>query len=142
MKASLIFIKLLREVGLKSTPARLDLLNVISKQERPFTVTEIASQLPHINQITIYRALEAMVVKGLVGKVDMQHPYTHYELLATKKHHHHAICCVCGKLEDVDLCLPISFEKNVLKGLKNFSSIHGHSLEFIGTCMMCTNKKT
>ena len=131
--------QLLRDAGLKVTPARLLLLSVLSKNERPLTVTEIAVKLPDINQITIYRALVAMVKSELVRKVDVQHAYTHYELIATKKHHHHAICSLCGRIEDVDACLPESLEKEVLKHLKEFSSLTGHSLEFIGRCKKCTN---
>jgi Fe2+ or Zn2+ uptake regulation protein len=137
VKQSPVFTQLLRGAGLKVTPARLELLNVLSKNEQPLTVTEIASKLPDINQITIYRALVAMVESELVRKVDVQHAYTHYELVATKKHHHHAICSQCGRIEDVDACLPESLEKDVLKHLKEFSSLTGHSLEFIGRCKQC-----
>lgn len=140
MKDTLIFSKLLRDAGLRATPARLKLLEVLSKNERPLTVTEIAGKLSHVNQITIYRALVAMVESKLVRTVDVQHAYTHYELVATKKHHHHAICSVCGRIEDVDACLPHTLEKNVLSKLKEFSSLTGHSLEFIGTCKKCTIK--
>ncbi len=139
MKPSSVFTQLLRGAGLKVTPARLELLSVLSKNERPLTVTEVAEKLPDINQITIYRALVAMVESELVRKVDVQHAYTHYELIATKKHHHHAICSLCGRIEDVDACLPESLEKDVLKHLKEFSSLTGHSLEFIGRCKTCTN---
>ncbi len=138
MKTSPVFTQLLRTSKLKVTPARLNLLSVLSKNERPLTVTEIAVKLPEINQITIYRALVAMVEANLVRKVDVQHAYTHYELTATKKHHHHAICSICGKIEDVDVCLPESLEKSVLKQLKDFFSLTGHSLEFIGKCKKCT----
>lgn len=137
MTSSPVFSELLRGAELKVTPARLDLLGVLSKNDLPLTVTEIAAKLPEINQITIYRALTAMVEKRIVRKVDMQHAYTHYELVATKKHHHHAICSLCGKIEDVDACLPLSLEKEVLKHLKGFSSLTGHSLEFIGKCKQC-----
>jgi Fur family ferric uptake transcriptional regulator len=139
MKQSPVFTQLLRGAGLKVTPARLELLSVLSKNERPLTVTEIASKLPDINQITIYRALVAMVESELVRKVDVQHAYTHYELVAMKKHHHHAICSQCGRIEDVDACLPLSLEKDVLKHLKEFSSLTGHSLEFIGRCKQCVH---
>jgi Fur family ferric uptake transcriptional regulator len=137
MKDSQKFTQLLRKTGLKATPARLRLLEILSKNERPLTVTEIAAKLPGTNQITIYRALVAMVESEIVRKVDMQHAYTHYELVATKKHHHHAICSQCGQIEDVDACLPESLEKVVLRSLKGFSMLTGHSLEFIGKCNQC-----
>jgi Fe2+ or Zn2+ uptake regulation protein len=139
MKQSPVFMQLLRGVGLKVTPARLELLSVLSKNDRPLTVTEIATKLPDINQITIYRALIAMVKVAMVRRVDTQHAYAHYELVATRKHHHHAICSQCGKIEDVDACLPESLEGEVLRHLKEFSSLTGHSLEFIGKCKQCTH---
>lgn len=133
-------LSLLHQSGLKITTQRRALLSVLLREESPRTVTQIASKIKNVNQITVYRALEVMVMKGLVRKIDTQHPYTHYELVATRKHHHHAICMICAKIEDVDLCLPKTFENNVLKSLKNFSSVSGHALEFIGTCTQCTNK--
>jgi Fe2+ or Zn2+ uptake regulation protein len=139
MKQSPVFAQLLRGAGLKVTPARLELLSVLSKNDRPLTVTEIATKLPDINQITIYRALIAMVEVAMVRRVDVQHAYAHYELVATRKHHHHAICSQCGKIEDVDACLPESLEKGVLKHLKEFSSLTGHALEFIGICKQCVH---
>lgn len=138
MKESPVFIALLKDAKLKVTPRRLQMLTVLSKNERPLTVSEIALQLPKINQITVYRALLAMVDAEIVRRVDVQHAYAHYELIATKKHHHHAICSHCGLVEDVEACLPASLEKEVLKHLNEFSSITGHSLEFIGRCKKCT----
>lgn len=137
MNPSPVFIQLLRDVGLKVTPARLRLLDVLSKNDRPLTVTEIAAKLPDVNQVTIYRALVALGEVGIVRRVDVQFAYTHYELVATKKHHHHAICSMCGRIEDVDACLPRSLEKEVLGKLKDFSSLTSHSLEFIGRCNTC-----
>ncbi len=134
-----IFAELLRVAGFKATRQRLMLLNVLSKEDRPLTVSEIKERLMEVDQVTIYRALEAMADKNIVRKVDTKHAYTHYELVATKKHHHHAICVVCGKIEDVELCLPTTLEREVEKSLKNFSSISGHSLEFIGRCKQCTH---
>ncbi len=132
--------ELLRGSGLKVTSQRLALLRVLSAEGSPLTVSQIAVKIKEVNQITIYRALEAMVSRSLVRKVDTLNAYTHYELVATRKHHHHAICIVCGKIEDVDLCLPKTLENNVLKSLKNFTLITGHSLEFIGKCTACMRK--
>ncbi len=134
-----IFEELLRAAGFKVTPQRIQLLEVLSKEERPLTVSELKEKLAGIDQVTIYRALEAMATKEIVRKVDTKHAYTHYELVATKAHHHHAICIVCGMVEDVELCLPPTLEQEVRKRLKHFSAISGHSLEFIGRCKQCIN---
>ena len=133
----IIFEELLRSAGFKATPQRLTLLDVLSKESRPLTVSDLKTKLPDVDQVTIYRALEALAAKDIVRKVDTKHAYTHYELVATKAHHHHAICASCGRIEDVDLCLPSTLEKEVLGGLQNFASITGHSLEFIGRCKHC-----
>ena len=137
-KNNVIFTKYLRDAGFKATTQRLLLLDVLSREGRPLTVSEIKERLRVVDQVTIYRALEAMAQKDLVRKVDTKHAYTHYELVATRKHHHHAICVLCGKIEDVDACLPKGLEQDVLKSLKGFSEIQGHSLEFIGRCKQCT----
>lgn len=133
------FSKLLHNARLKATPRRLLLLKTLQQVEKPLTASEVEHRLKgSMNGVTVYRALEALVLRGIVRKVDTQHAYTHYELVATKKHHHHAICSLCGIIEDVDACLPPSLEKDVLKHLKGFSSLTGHALEFIGRCKQCT----
>ena len=132
-----IFQEILRTAGFKATAQRLLLLDVLAREARPLTVSDLKAKLPDVDQVTIYRALEALAVKDIVRKVDTKHAYTHYELVATKAHHHHAICASCGRIEDVELCLPQTLEKEVLGGLKNFASITGHSLEFIGRCKHC-----
>lgn len=132
-------VSLLRDFGFKVTPQRLSLLAILSAEKKPLTVSQLSKKLRSVNQITIYRTLEAMVLRGLVRKVNTLHAYTHYELVATRKHHHHVICSHCGMIEDVDLCLPRSLEGDVLKNSTNFASISGHSLEFTGTCNKCTS---
>ena len=134
-----IFESILREAGFKVTKQRLTLLETLSRVDRPLTASEIQERVGgEMDQVTVYRALEAMSKKNIVRKVDTQHAYTHYELVATKKHHHHAICMVCGVMEDVSVCLPPSLEKEVEKSLKNFNTLTGHSLEFIGRCKKCS----
>ena len=133
-----LFPSLLRNAGLKATAQRLHLLEVLSKEKRPLSVTLLKEKLPTVDQVTIYRSLEAMCAHDLVRKVDMQGTATHYELLATRKHHHHVLCSSCGKIEDVDACLPKDLENRVLRSAKNFSEITTHSLEFIGRCKQCT----
>ncbi len=134
---TLPFAHLLRGAGLKATRQRLDLLEVLSKEKRPLSVVELKQKLPTIDQVTIYRSLEAMCAQYLVRKVDMRGTAVHYELLATRKHHHHVLCSICGMIEDVDACLPKDLAQRVLRGTKNFSEINSHTLEFTGRCKRC-----
>ena len=133
--------QLLKEAGFKATPGRIALVTLLSETREPLTVTAIQEKLSALstplNTVTLYRALEGLVDRGLVRKVDFQHPHAHYELVVGKKHHHHMVCNNCGDIEDIETCEPRAVEKSALKHSKKFASIKTHSLEFFGTCKKC-----
>ncbi len=134
-------ISLLKGAGLKATPGKLNLVKLLLREHKPLTVVAIKAKLPSkpkkINTVTLYRNLEDMVVRGLVRKVDFQHPHAHYELVAGRKHHHHMVCGDCGIIEDIEICRPDTFEKTALKNSKKFRAIRTHSIEFFGICKKC-----
>jgi Fe2+ or Zn2+ uptake regulation protein len=119
---------LLKTAGFKATPSRLAILEVLAHEEKPFAVHELEQRLKgKINEVTLYRALEAFAAKGIVRRVDLGHDHTHYEL--EQKHHHHFVCITCGEVEDIKIC-PLPQIKN--------RTISSHSLEFFGLCKSCT----
>jgi len=129
---------LLREGGHKITPGRVAILETLKATRQPMTISDIARRLRNkINQVTIYRALEALTRSGVVCKVNLQNSSTNYELVAGAHHHHHVVCEQCGVIEDVENCDIEKLEKTVLKQSRRFDSIKTHSLEFFGTCNTC-----
>ncbi|MBI3633645.1 MAG: transcriptional repressor [Candidatus Vogelbacteria bacterium] len=130
--------EILRLAGHKVTPGRVAMLEILQSALKPISILDIYRKLKNsVDQVTIYRALEALVESGLVRKVDFQHSHAHYEIVIKDDHHHHLICKVCGAVEDIENLDAVDFEKMALRKSKMFASIKSHSLEFFGLCKKC-----
>ncbi len=127
----------LKEAGFKATPGRLQLLEVLWKESKPLTVIEIQKRLHNnLNEVTLYRALEAFAKAGLVRRADFGHDHAHYELAIGKPHHDHIVCTDCGRVDDIeDRALERAVER-ASKGSREFT-IYSHNLEFFGLCKKC-----
>jgi Fur family ferric uptake transcriptional regulator len=133
--------EMLRSAGHKVTPGRVAILEVLQSALKPLSTSDISKRLKNsLDQVTIYRALEALSDSGMVRKVDFQHPHAHYEIVIKDDHHHHLICKTCGAVEDIENLDAEDFEKIALKKSKMFASIRSHSLEFFGVCDKCAKK--
>lgn len=132
---------LLKEYGLKITPARSAILDLFFTSSKPLSVEEAARAFRSANLATIYRTILSFETAGIVKKVDLrtQTGSCHYELSEkmSDHHHHHLVCTSCGAIEDVEECLGSALERKVLARSKRFSAISQHSLEFFGTCKSC-----
>jgi Fe2+ or Zn2+ uptake regulation protein len=123
----------LKDAGFKITPRRLELLDLLWKEEKPLAVGTLGAKLKGgINEVTLYRALEALAGAGLIRRVDLGHGHVHYEM--EKKHHHHVVCTDCGTIEDVTICPLPALEKSS----RRFKSIYSHNVEFFGQCNNCS----
>ncbi len=128
----------LRDRGLKATPGRLAILQILKTTGQPLSIARVAKRLSgRLDPATVYRALEALVHAGLVRRIDFQHSHTYYELIEPDNHHHHLVCETCGKVEDVAPHEPEDLEQTVLQHSRNFTEIRSHSLEFFGICRSC-----
>jgi Fur family ferric uptake transcriptional regulator len=130
--------EMLRESGLRATPGRIELIDVLAQEREPITVRELMDKLPTpLNEVTLYRALEALAEVGLVTQVDLQHGHAHYELAATRKHHHHLVCTDCGVVEDfVNETCEASLAGTAKKS-NLFKVVTSHSMEVFGLCKSC-----
>lgn len=129
---------LLRDAGLRATPGRLELLSVLAKEKDPLTVQQLEKKLKGaLNQVTLYRALDALHAAGIVNRVNLEHEHAHFELAAGRTHHHHAICRACGLIEDIEVPHATSPEQEAKKKTRSFARIESYSLEFFGICRSC-----
>lgn len=129
--------EILKESGFKATPGRLALLELLSHEHKPLSVEAVAKRLKGtLNEVTLYRALEAFTKAGLVRRVDLGHDHAHYEILVNRGHHDHVVCTKCGAVEDVEGCALVPLQKTALKQ-SHFKSIYSHNLEFFGVCRTC-----
>lgn len=136
------FKKILRTHCLKATPRRALLLDVLHRERRPLSVESIHLRLKgRVNEVTIYRALEALVEKGVVMRIGLSNIREYYELAPLgKEHHHHLVCTGCGAIEDVHVSEPRNLEKKVLSRSRHFKEITAHTLEFFGKCGKCVTR--
>jgi Fe2+ or Zn2+ uptake regulation protein len=133
--------ELLRTAGLRATPGRIQLLKVLEKEPQPLTVYEIEDKLKGaMNQVTVYRALEALHVARIVKRVNLEHDHAHFELSAGREHHHHAVCRNCGHIQNIEVPHSSKPESEALKRASDFSSLDSYSLEFFGICKKCAKK--
>ena len=133
---------ILAQAGLKATPARIFVLDLLHKTRKPLSIQKIFSSLhsSEIDQVTIYRTINTLLEKNILHQIDFGHGHAHFEL-TSPTHHHHAICIICGKVTDISKCNIQKLEEEVKK-MANFKTVKKHSLEFFGICRRCSTKKT
>ncbi len=128
----------LRDASLKATPARLAVLQLLEKTEKPIDVASIIEDLKthgiKADQATVFRIINMFTTRGLTKQVQLNEGKFRYEL-SSKPDHHHLICENCGDIIDISDCAVTDLEKNI-EQKKNFK-ITSHSLEFFGLCSNC-----
>ncbi len=132
-------ITLLDKAGLKKTDSRIALLDLLSKNKKPFSVKDIVSKLSG-DKVTIYRILETMTKKGLIRRVDTGKREAEYETVDHYNDHHHIICLDCKKVTDFTGCDADSLITKALKQVKDFKQITHHSFDLFGICNTCIKK--
>ena len=129
----------LRQKGLKATPARLAVLDVFEHAKKPLSIREVAKALKADNPdlATLYRNVESLVSLGLLKEIFFTSNMAHYES-AKLAHHHHIVCKVCGRIESIQMCLAAKPQRQIIQAA-HFGKIESHSLEFFGICKKCEN---
>ncbi|MFC2044253.1 Fur family transcriptional regulator [Chloroflexota bacterium] len=131
---------ILKGKGLKLTPQRRLVLDIIHDTEAHLTaeeiITHIQTRMPGINKSTIYRILELLQETGCVFKsaLDDQFIYHHAE----EGHHHHLACQKCSKIIECDNNLFTPVERSLAEQ-------YGFRVDFThvainGLCKNCKSK--
>lgn len=131
-------IKKLKAVGLKITPQRQEILNILLREKHKSAeeiYKEISLKFPNISLDTVYRNLNKLKDLGLLINVHSSDNKQRYELCNKNEHHHHLICLGCGKEEELDFC-PLCFIDQKEIENKNFT-IKSHQFELFGYCSKC-----
>ena len=131
-------LSLLRREGLRATPARIAVLELLLKYHGPYTVKEIHQALEGTcDLVTIYRTTDVLSNKGLLSSCDFGDNQDRFEFADFQgHHHHHLICRKCNRWIEVDVCLPKNWKKE-FEG-SGFTEVT-HKLEFFGVCNRCQN---
>ena len=97
------FHRLLREKGLKATPQRLLILNII-KEGGHIDIEEIYDKvkkiIPSISIATVYKNLKLLLDKGIIRDVNISSFKQMYEV--NTKDHIHLVCKKCRNIYDLD----------------------------------------
>jgi Fur family ferric uptake transcriptional regulator len=95
----------LRRAGLRRTPVRVGVIQLLARGGRPLSVPQILGKLKGVDSVTVYRTLGTFARKGLVHRVRGEDRSWMYALGAGRddggpQHRHpHFVCESCGKVE-------------------------------------------
>ena len=93
----------LRQAGLRLTPQRFAILDLLVRAESHPTAEDLGSRLnrrfPRVSRATIYNTLNSLCRSGLVREVYFEDGIARYD--ANLDPHHHFVCRVCRTLEDI-----------------------------------------
>ncbi len=103
----------LRAAGLKRTPVRLAVLELLADSDTPLAAPQVIAALPdNPDSVTVYRTLNTLTRKKLLHRVrgdDRVWRYALSDPSAGSQHHNHAhfVCESCGNIECLrDVPLP------------------------------------
>ncbi len=127
----------LRANGLRVTPQRLVILDVLQHNEGHLSADQIfaavQARFPSTDISTVYRTLETLVGLGMVQKVTLGETHDHFEW--AEEPHHHIVCRTCG--------IVLHFGDEVLDELRKTLEDRYHFrvsrsyLEVFGLCQAC-----
>lgn len=136
--------ELLKAKGYKITPARLSILEIFAKNDKPLNAEDIYQKLlkrkgrKKADPATVYRTLLAFTESSILKRVDLRKESIAFELANT--HHHHIVCIKCEVVEDFENKAVEEALKKIINKSAKFKKIKEHSLELFGLCKACSKK--
>ena len=129
-----------KEKGLKLTPQRKLILDIIHDAEARLTtekiITYVQARMPGVHKSTIYRTLELLEEAGCVYKSELGNQFIYHH--PEEGHHHHLVCSKCGKSIDCDEDIFAPVERSV--GEKYGFHIDFKHVVMGGLCEDCRRK--
>lgn len=134
--------KLCAARGVRFTPQRRRVLELVCRARRPIGAYELLEQLrgeAPAAPPTVYRALDFLLEQGLVHKLETMHAF----IGCTHPEHPHAsqflICTDCGQVDELE-------SETLLGDLQSVARTSGFLptrpvVEVMGTCADCTRHK-
>jgi Fur family ferric uptake transcriptional regulator len=95
---------LLRDLGLRRTSVRIQVLEILAGEKQPLSAPQILERMPKgTDHVTVYRTLNTLTEKLLLHRVRGDEQTWRYEMgdpKATSRHEHaHFVCDECGTVE-------------------------------------------
>jgi Fur family ferric uptake transcriptional regulator len=131
---------LLKSVGLRSTAARIAVLQQLAAAKKPLSHSEVVDKLRDFgfDQSTIFRSLSELTASGMTTKLDLGDQVRRFELRSAvqgeEMDHPHFMCVDCGQVR----CLN-DFSVRVTPSRGNRRSRVGEITEVLlkGHCAAC-----
>ncbi len=128
------FIDRCRQEGLKITPQRVAVYEILLGSHNHPTVEEIYEEVkkryPFVSLATVYRTVETLEQMGLAKKVCYWGSSARYD--ANTDEHHHLICVRCGAIKDIYMEENLSIPSE-MEGFRT----EGYSVNIYGLCPEC-----
>ena len=132
--------QILREKGLKVTPQRIAVYNMLMNTYEHPNAEMIYKSLeptnPTMSLATVYKTLDFFKQLGLVQELNVGEPSSRYD--AVVQCHPHTVCKVCGKVEDLHMEELTDVAKKLVPGLD--FEVEMEQLILYGTCGECRKK--
>jgi len=131
----------LQSRGIRLTPQRAIIFDVIEKLHGHITAEEIFEEVQKVNSYislaTIYRTLELLQELKLISQTNFGRSQTYFAL---KDHcsHHHIVCTECGSIEE----FPDEFLESLKAKLARQFGFQAHTdhMSIFGICKNCHNE--
>ena len=131
----------LRSAGLRRTPVRSAVLELLAAAPRPLGVPDMLGRLPRgTDVVTVYRTLNTFTRKKLVHRIQAEDRSWRYALgTSTIKMDHRHPHFVCEKCQNVECLAGAEIPKGLPKsmGVKNDYSISYSEVVLHGVCPRC-----
>jgi Fur family ferric uptake transcriptional regulator len=128
----------LKEQGLRMTPQRQLILDVVASMRGHIAVDQVyrqvAARFPDVNITTVYRTLEVLEERGFVRHTHFHDSRSQYER-TDEPAHQHLVCKVCGRDQEMDMSVlePLTAD---LRARYGFIADLSHTA-LIGVCEGC-----
>jgi Fur family ferric uptake transcriptional regulator len=132
----------LRKAGLRVTPVRVGVIDVLRKSPAPLDVPQILAKLPpYTDAVTVYRTLNTFTRKRMVHRIRGEDRSWRYALgdmtdQRDEHRHPHFVCESCGKVE----CLKeAEIPRTLIKSLRldGRYAVSYPEVVLHGTCPRC-----
>ena len=131
-------IEMIKERGMRITPQRAIILEVVESLRGHITAEDVFQQVQRVNAYislaTVYRTLEMLREMNLITQTNFGQSQAHFAL---KDHgpHHHLVCLNCHQLEEFsdDIFDPIRVRMEDSYGFE----VHTEHMSLFGICQAC-----
>jgi Fe2+ or Zn2+ uptake regulation protein len=133
--------RIVKELGLKATPKRMAILEILAEEFVYLGPEEIWRKLQtrfkRIGLPTVYRNLEELSNGGVIIKIIHPNRKLYYYYCNNTNHHHHFVCITCRKVQDLDFC----GEEQIIREVEDIleGKVVSHLLQVYGLCRDCSH---